>query len=265
MKNLLILLKQVLIKNKNVYVPQIEQVEYENEKTIVENIDENKRIIDIANKIGLEFALHSLKKLSSQNGRDGVNRFKIEDDNMIFLYPVNDGMPTCPFEFWKDGKLVLHNQNVYSEITNLDEIILQIVRIFNESLDNGIVLDPYYFILRLNDDVKENYKGSATLIITEKAIRNQKLNEDNFNEATKYFINHFLDHFIGWNFGVSVNRNTTLKEELLSLNDKVIEMGIREYAGSGFEVYGVDDEIYNGLQHFTLPTGKKKALTKNRN
>ena len=40
-------LKQVLIKNKNVFVPQIEQVEYENEKTIIENIDENKRIITL--------------------------------------------------------------------------------------------------------------------------------------------------------------------------------------------------------------------------
>ena len=160
---------------------------------------------------------------------------------------------------------MLHNQNVYSEITNLDEIILQIVRIFNKSLDEAIVLDPYYFMLKLNDEVKENYKGSATLVITEKAIRNQKLNEKNFDEATKYFINHFLDHFIGWNFGVSVNRNETLKEELLILNNKVIEMGIREYAGSGFEVYGVDDEVHNGLQHFTLPKEKENVLTKKKN
>ena len=81
---------------------------------------------------------------------------------MIFLYPVNDGMPTCPFEFWKDGKLVLHNQNVYSEITNLDEIIFLMVRIFNKSLDEGIVIALYNFML--------------------------KLNEQNFDEPTKYFI-----------------------------------------------------------------------------
>ena len=35
--------------------------------------------------------------------------------------------------------------------------------------------------------------------------------------ATKYFINHFLDHFIGWNFGLSVNRNEDLKRELEEL------------------------------------------------
>lgn len=262
MKNYLILLKKALMKNKNVYVPKVEQDDTKTDKPVIENVDENKKIINIANALGLEFAIHSLKKLSSQGGWNGANRYNIDDSNMIFLYPVNDGMPTCPFEFWKDGKLVLHNQNVYSEITNLDEIILQIVRIFNKSLDEGIVLDPYYFMLKLNDEAKENYKGSATLVITEKAIRNQKLNEQNFDEATKYFINHFLDHFIGWNFGVSVNRNETLKEELLSLNNKVIEMGIREYAGSGFEVYGVDDEVHNGLQHFTLPKEKENVLTK---
>ena len=32
-------------------------------------------------------------------------------------------------------------------------------------------------VLKLNDEIKENYNGSATLVITEKAIRNQKLNE----------------------------------------------------------------------------------------
>ena len=43
-------------------------------------------------------------------------------------------------------------------------------------------------------------------------------------------------------------------------------MGIREWAGSGFEVYGVEDEVYDGLQHYKLPTKKanvkKKVLNK---
>ena len=139
------------------------------------------------------------------------------------------------------------------------------VRIFNQSLDNRIVLDPYYFMLELTDEPCKDYKGNVSLVITEKAIRNQKLNDQNFDEATKYFINHFLDHFIGWNFGLSVNRNETLKRELEELNEKVIDMGIREWAGSGFEVYGVEDEVHNGLQHYTLPTEKvnvKKKILK---
>ena len=94
------------------------------------------------------------------------------------------------------------------------------------------------------------------MVITDKAILNNKLNKDNFDDVNKYFINLFLDHFIGWNFWLSINRNDELKRELEKLNDKVIDMGIREWAGSGFEVYGVEDEVHNGLQHYYLPMEK---------
>ena len=78
--------------------------------------------------------------------------------------------------------------------------------------------------------------------------------------VARKFINKFLDHFIGWNFGVSVNRNEKLKAELESLNEKVINMGLREYAGTGYEVYGIETEEHNGLQHFYLPTEKGQAI-----
>ena len=223
--------------------------------------NELKQVKSIADFLNLKFNLYYLKKLNNED----INAFEISK-NLVYFYPLNDGMPTCGFEFYKNGKLVVDNDKEYSQISNLDEILLQMVRIFKQSLDNRIVLDPYYFMLELNDKPSKNYQGDASLVITEKAIRNQKLNDENFDEATKYFINHFLDHFIGWNFGVSVNRNETLKRELEELNEKVIDMGIREWAGSGFEVSGVEDEVEDGLQHYKLPTEKvnikKKVLNK---
>lgn len=236
MKNYLLKLKEILTKNKS-----------------TENSNTNNMFNDIANELGLEFTLHSLEKITVV---DGVNCFEINNNNMIFLYPINDGMPTCPFAFFKDNKIIINNEKNYLEITNLDDILLQIVRIFSKSLDKKIVIDPYYFMLKLEDDIKENYNGKVTLVITDKAIRNHKLNTLNFNEANKYFINHFLDHFIGWNFGVSVNRSDILRKELNALNNKVINMGIREYAGTGFEVYGTDSEAVNGLQHYYLQKNK---------
>ena len=243
MKDKLNLLKQKLMKNK--------------EK--LENYNDNKKMIKNKKKLGVEFSIDNLRRLPTQGG---FNRFSMDDNNMVYLYPVNDGLPTCPFEFYKGTKLILNNQKVYSEITNLDEIILQIVRIFNKSLDEGIVLDPYYFMLKLDEEIKTYYKGGATLVITEKTIRNQKLNKKNFDQANKYFINKFLDRFIGWNFGVSVNKNETLKNELEELNEKVIDMGLREYTGPGFSVYGVDSEAQDGLQHYYLPLEKRKVLKK---
>lgn len=222
-------------------------------------IDDSQLIIAIADKLGLEVSAHSLKEIISYR-----NSFYVDSDNMIFLYPPNDGFSTRPFEFFKGRKMVISNQNAYSEITNLDEILLEMVRLYNNSLDNGIVLDPYYFMLRLDDEVKENYKGRATLVITDKAIRNQKLNEQNFDKANKHFINRFLDHFIGWNFGVSVNRDETLKRELEALNQKVIDKGIRRDAGTGWEVYGSEDEVDHGLQHYYLPVEKVNVKKKAR-
>ena len=213
--------------------------------------EEKKDIVkEIVDFYKLPFAKHDLKRIK----KEYTNAFKIDDKNLIFLYPVNDGMPTCSFEFYKDGKLIIDNNNEYSEITNLDEIILQLVEIYNEAIVSRIVLDPYYFMLELTDEIKENYHGKAKLVITEKAIRNQCLNENNFEEARKYYINHFLDHFIGWNFGVSVNRNQELKDKLEELNKVIINFGIREYAGAGLEVFGSEDKEYCGLQHYKLPT-----------
>ena len=203
---------------------------------------------DIADVLGIDFVLYEMRQLESHGGWGGANKFALNDTNRIFLYPPNDGFPTCPFEFHKDKDFVMDNQNAYIEIINIDEVILHLVKIISKGLDDNIVLDPYYFMLQLTDEVKENYEGRARLLITDKAIRNQKLNEYNFNEAAKYFINHFLDHFLGWNFGVSINRNQELKSEVNALNDKVIKMGIREYAGTGFEVW-----CSNSVKHYDFP------------
>ena len=214
------------------------------------NNNELKQIKDIANFLNIKYNTYNLKKLKNL-----TNAYEISN-NLIYFYPINDGWPTCSFKFFKNDKLIISNNNNYSEITNLDDILLNLVRIFNQSLDNKIVLDPYYFMLELTDEIKENYHSTANLLITDATIRNHKINENNIDAASKYFINHFLDHFIGWNFGMSINRNKLLKKELEELNEKVINMGIREYAGPGLEVYGSEYEIHNGLQHYKLPTKK---------
>ena len=218
--------------------------------------DKLELVKNIADFLNLKLEVHDLRKIKMYD-----NGFEISS-NLIFFYPLNDGRSTKDFKFYKNGELVIDNCKEYSQLSNLDEIILQMVRLFNQSLDNGIVLDPYYFMLELTDDPCKNYQSGANLVITEKAIRNQVLNDQNFDDATAFFINLFLDHFIGWNFGLSVNRNETLKRELEMLNEKVIDMGIRKWAGPGIEVCGTMDTAHNGLQHYILPTEKKNTKSK---
>ena len=175
---------------------------------------------------------------------------------LIYFYPPNDGTAILPFSFYRDHDLVLRNTNDYSEIENLDEIILEMIRIFDKALDKKIAINPYSFMLKLEDELKQDYKGKATLVMTSRSITTSDY------KSRKYFINRFLDHFIGWNFGVSVNRNENLKEALHKLNDKVIEKGLREDAGPGYGVYGSDTDVYKGLQHYTLPKSKENNYSK---
>ena len=219
---------------------------------------EIKEIRDISKRLGLPFCFHEMKKIEM----NFVNAFEITK-GLMFFYPVNDGMPTCHFEFFKDGRSIMTNQYEYTELSNLDEILLQMVTVFRYALINGIVLDPYCFMLKFDDEIKVNYHSKVSLVITEKAIVNPRLTDDNFKEATIYYINHFLDHFIGWNFGVPVNRSKVLKEELESLNSLVIDMGLRRDAGPGFEVYGTEDKVQHGLQHYKLPVEKSHTKKKN--
>ena len=227
------------------------------------NIFELKEANDIAKFLGIRFKLHTLRRFDNV----GINRYGVSN-NTIFFYPLNDGFPTSGFEFIKGKNVVINNSDEFSQISNLDEILIQMVRLYDKALDNGIVMDPYFFMLELKDEPVKDYHGSAELIITDKAIRNQKLDESNFYEANKHFINEFLDHFIGWNFGVSVNRSAVLKQELEELNTKVIEMGIREASVSGLDVYGSTEAI-GGLQHYKLPTTisnpKKNTYKKEKN
>lgn len=257
MKNYLLKLKELISKQKAVYVPETKLVTKEIPDIAEKPTEDIQKIKDIATSLDMIFALHTLKKLSMPGQG---NCFQMTDENMVFFYPPNDGYPTRPFNFYKKNHLSISNKQAYQEITNLDDILLQLVRLYNRALDQNIVLDPYYFILKLEGEVDAWFSGPASLIITDKAIRNQKLNESNFDEANKFFINKFLDHFIGWNFGVSVNRNEKLKAELEALNEKVINMGLRDYAGTGYEVYGIDSIAEHGIQHYYLPTEKSQVI-----
>lgn len=174
---------------------------------------------------------------------------------LIYLYPPNDGKALLPFRFYKDRDLIISNTKAYSEIENLDEILLQMVNIYDKAIDKKLSINPYAFMLKLDDEITPGYKGKATLVMTDRTIPEK-------GHLHKYFLNRFLDHFIGWNFGVSVNRSEELKEALHKLNNKAIDKGLREDAGPGYGVYGLETEVYNGLQHYSLPTSKENVYKK---
>lgn len=178
-----------------------------------------------------------------------VTRVLAAEGKYILLHPANDGMPTCPIEWYGkfngEYQMIMDNQTSFKYITNLSEIILQMVRLYVKYIDEDVFIGSMGFAIRLDDEVCPYYYGKASFVLTDDAIQNSQVKPKQVVAAKKFFVNEFLDHFIGWNFGVAVRSNPELEKELLELNDLVISKGLREDAGAGFCVWSdIDVEHY---------------------
>lgn len=175
-----------------------------------------------------------------------VNAFYAKKNQYLLLYPANDGYSTCPFEWWgtfcgKDQK-IMDNQHAFKEITNLSDIISQMAKLYARYIDDYVFISAYNFAVRLNENPVPDYYGKASLILTDKVIQNSNVNSEQRNAAKKYFINQFLDRYIGWNFGVVIENNPDLEKALNELNNLAIAKGIRiKDTGLRFDVWDSKD------------------------
>ena len=204
----------------------------------------------VATENGIEYIPKAYGKKIHSNAKF-VNQIYAKKGNFILLHPANDGMPTCPIEWYGkfDGKskMIMDNQAAFNCITNLSDILLQMVRLYSKYIDYNVFISSAGFAIRLDDEVYPNYIGKASFVLTHDAIQNNKVKPSQVIEAKKHFLNDFLDHFIGWNFGMAVKNNPQLEKELLEFNNLVISKGLREDAGPGFEVW-----CSNDVQHYVL-------------
>ena len=217
---------------------------------------EEKIINQVVDTLGIKY--HPYDVLSSVMNSSNLICFTIQK-NLIYFYPRNDGSVKNACIFSNTNRVITNEHN-FQEITNLDEILIEMVRIYNIALDENIVLDPYAFMLELTPPLNKDYHGNGTLVLSDKAIVSKSLGRLAIKDAQKEYINHFLDHFMGWNFGVSINRNDQLREDLNELNKRVIKLGIRKYAGPGRNIIGSEHEAHNGLQIYNLPLDMNKYL-----
>jgi hypothetical protein len=204
-------------------------------------------------EFGIEFANNKLKKVN-----DMGNNFYVGKKGEINFVPINTGEPVMPFAFFnKKKQLVIGNQTNFQQITNLDEILLQMTNAYKLAFQKGYIFNPYEFLLKLNKDEAEHgdqyYNGKAQLAFSNQVPQNHVLKPEAIEKMKSYSINDFLDHFIGWNFGVSAHRSPELKSALTSLNTEIFESGKRIYAGTGLNVVGTY-QAHNGLQHYKFPT-----------
>ena len=145
-------------------------------------------------------------------------------------------------------KEVINNQTAFKNITNLNEILFKMISLYERCLDDDIVIDSMSFALKLTDNVCPNYKGRAELVMTEDAICTNLIEDGNVEEAKICYINVFLDHFIGWNFGKVIKDSPRLEKKLIEFNNRVIEKGWRFDAGPGFRVWCSEDVVHYDLK-----------------
>lgn len=177
---------------------------------------------------------------------EGIERIVASENKYIRFYPFNDGYNYSPKKEWfgkfeKDGSvyyaMMLDTKKAFNCITNLKDILMQMIQLYCDNMNNDVFLDPYEFALILEDEPKEGYVGRAKLAITADTIKNKNIEADEREERKKYYLNRLLDCFIGWNFGVIIENNTDLMVKVMLLNDWVITKGMRVPKGTGSKLH----------------------------
>ena len=98
-----------------------------------------------AKEVAKENGLDYIPKVTSRKIRVKdryTNQFYARMGCYILFYPANDGMPTCPFEWYGkfDGsiEMIMDNHSSFKGITNLSDILLQMVRLYAKYIDDDI-------------------------------------------------------------------------------------------------------------------------------
>ena len=158
---------------------------------------------------------------SIQNTAIKTNK-KIQIENLPRLLEIEEVKTD------KSNNLIPFNpqdEDILKKVSNIDELLLKMIKVYNIAITNNIAINPYLFMIKSNNE----------LVITKDSI--SPFSDDG---TYRLYINIFLDHFMCLNFGRNIKNNEVLKEELERLNQKVIEMGQREYISPNFNLYSSD-------------------------
>ena len=185
----------------------------------------------IALENGIEY-IEDAKSTRLDTSNKYVHHFYSKDGKYILLDPSKTEIPTVPIEWYFDFdgelKMIMDNQSSFKNISNLDKIISQIIKLYTKYIDEDVFISPESFAIKLENEVCPNYHGKAKLVLTKDSIRNDTINPNYLIEAKKYFLNTFLDHFFEWNFKELIESNLKLKKEFVNFNNLMVRKGLRE-------------------------------------
>lgn len=171
----------------------------------------NLKKLQYVSKIGVQELIKRADTGESDNSCGfNVQRVIAGKNNHVLFVPMYDANGETAWtewygEFVLDKKIVqysriLTNRESFECITNLKEILAQIIDFYIDSLDDEWFINPYGFALELEENVVPEYTGKARLVVTDNAVINDVVEVDQKSYYKKAMLSMFLENFIGANF-----------------------------------------------------------------
>ncbi|MBR2709517.1 hypothetical protein IKE72_00325 [Candidatus Saccharibacteria bacterium] len=195
---------------------------------------------DLAREHGLPYVFSGYDVRIADTHQE-AKKFSLYDGRTLPLYPPVDGKNSPRHEYYTrlKGEMVkvMDNESAYTEITNLPEILVGMVLLYINHINDPVFMDASHFAVELIDPVTAGYHGRGRLAVTDRTVINHLVKPDQMDEARYTCYNDFLDHFIGWNFGVPVSGSSELRSVLQILVALMHERGIRGRTTRGLDVW----------------------------
>ena len=191
----------------------------------------------VAETSNLSYVRKFKKKRIPYGKVKGNNNFYFDKSKIIHFYPPNDVNGSHSVKWFKltseDTIVKIHdNRDSFAFISNISEILLTMTNLYIDYLYNDIAINPYEFCIHFDDEVEDKYYSkSASLVLTKKTIVS---GFRDISDLKVFYLNEFLDHFIGWNFGAVISTNPKLENALIELSNLAISEGLRKNASISY-------------------------------
>lgn len=212
-----------------------------------------------AKQIGLEYISNVEETLLDEKKND----WYLPKKNYIPFTPLNNGQKSLTKIWYVNSSEpyiedFLTNEDGFKGIINLDEILLEMLKLYRETINKDIFINCFGFAIKLEDEInlQESYRGKGKLVITDNGIINGKVKFQEKLEKKKQCLNDFIDKFITLNFGKEIRKNPILKHNLDEFNQDLIKKGLRQHT----HIRKKNNTFNEDVQEYSFKEQKEKEI-----
>ena len=166
-----------------------------------------------------------LQKKANNKGAEGVEIYKRK---YLHFYPLYDGISEMEISWYLNREKIISNDK-FCNIANLSENLLKLINIYIKYIDQDVAIDSFRLGLSLDDEILPDYRGKATICLTEDSVLTKKVGnfERDFLRTKSQCLNDFLDIFLAVNFVKVLQQDEEIAVASQILNNLVTEKGLK--------------------------------------